>query len=163
MIACICSQESQLHKATRIKVSLLADHDWDLKIILEVMQYLLVLEFAVVAHPSKCSIECLVLWWGMKNRQGLLSRGKEYENFNTIDSMLNLNGWHIRADEVYLLQTISFITLWHSNLHFATQDFRWFEFRVLMNKKTAPLEGLRSTISNQFQPRWLIVGNWKHN
>ena len=54
-------------------------------------------------------------------------------------------------------------SLTSSNLHFATQDFRWFEFRVLMNKKTAPLEGLRSNISNQFQNRWLIAGNWKQN
>ena len=54
-------------------------------------------------------------------------------------------------------------SLTSSNLHFATQDFRWLEFRVLMNKKTSPLEGLRSDISNQFQNRSLIAGNWKQN
>ena len=57
--------------------------------------------------------------------------------------------WHIIKGRRNLIiaNYILHNSLTSSNLHFATQDSRWFEFRVLMNKKTAPLEGLRSNIS----------------
>ena len=164
MIAWSCLQESQLHKATRIKVSLLADHDWDPKN--NIRSNVVFAGFGVCSGCAALKMLYRMLGFMMSHEKSSGSAFQrkriwklQYYRFYVESQWLAYKGRRSLFIANYILHN----SLTSSNLHFATQDFRWFEFRVLMNKKTAPLEGLRSNISNQFQTRWLIVGNWKQN
>ena len=160
----LLAQESQLHKATRIRVSLLAEHDWDLKNNIKSN-----VVFASFGVCSGCApLKMLYRMPGFMNELWKIVRvcfpkeknmRLQYYRFYVESHWLAYKG----RRNLFIANYILHDSLTSSNLHFATQDFRWLEFRVLMNKKTAPLEGLRSDISNQFQNRSLIAGNWKQN
>ena len=160
----LLAQESQLHKATRIRVSLLAEHDWDLKN--NIRSNVVFASFGVC---SACApLKMLYRMPGFINELWKIVRvcfpkeknmRLQYYRFYVESHWLAYKG----RRNLFIANYILHDSLTSSNLHFATQDFRWLEFRVLMNKKSAPLEGLRSDISNQFQNRSLIAGNWKQN
>ena len=142
MIASICSQESQLHKATRIKVSLLADHDWDLKNNIR--------SNAVFAGFGVCSgcapLKMLYRMPGFMMRyeksSGSAFQRKRIWKFQYYRFYVESQWLAYKSRRnLFIVNYILHDSLTSSNLHFATQDFRRLEFRVLMNKKTAPLDG----------------------